>query len=60
MVEVMQDYFAKPEKNYASLEFLSWTRFHWCGSLLKKIIFNYLYKFIFIVYSIKETYCCLS
>ena len=23
MVEVMQDYFAKPENNYASLEFLS-------------------------------------
>ena len=32
MVEVMQDYFAKPESNYAPLESLSRTLFHWCGS----------------------------
>lgn len=62
MVEVMQHYFTKPENNYASLEFLSGTLFHWCGSLLKKlslIIFikNYLYC---LQMNIKETYYCLS
>ena len=38
MVEVMGDYFLKPENKYASLESLSGTLFHWCESPLK----NYL------------------
>lgn len=41
MVEVMQDYFAKPENNYASLESLSGTQgFSLVWVTVKKIIFQ--------------------